>query len=98
MVVADMSGTRFCDSSGIRELVLAHKPARPSNTVFRVVAGPGEVRRSWEYCIWTRCRRCARWTLPWSPVTRGGSSDRLIVCDRVGCRASSQGGRGLFGT
>jgi anti-anti-sigma factor len=45
VVVADMSGTRFCDSSGIRELMLAHKRARASNTVFRVVAGPGEVRR-----------------------------------------------------
>ena len=45
VVVADLSGTRFCDSSGIRELVLAHKRAGASNTVFRVVVGPGEVRR-----------------------------------------------------
>jgi anti-anti-sigma factor len=45
VVVADMSGTRFSDSSGIRELVLAHKRARASGTLFRVVVGPGEVRR-----------------------------------------------------
>ena len=44
-VVADMSGTRFCDSSGVRELVLAHQRARASGTSFRVVVGPGEVRR-----------------------------------------------------
>lgn len=45
LVVADMSGTKFCDTSGIRELVMAHKRAKASNIGFRVVAGPGEVRR-----------------------------------------------------
>jgi anti-anti-sigma factor len=45
VVVADMSGTRFCDSSGIHALVMAHKQARASNAGFRVVVGPGEVRR-----------------------------------------------------
>ena len=45
IVVADMSGTRFCDSSGIHALVTAHQRAQASNTQFRVVAGPGEVRR-----------------------------------------------------
>lgn len=45
VVVADLSGTRFCDSSGIRELVLAHKRARASRTLFRVVVKPGEIRR-----------------------------------------------------
>jgi anti-sigma B factor antagonist len=45
IVVADMSGTRFCDTSGIHVLVMAHKRAQASNTSFRVVVGPGEVRR-----------------------------------------------------
>ena len=39
-----MSGTRFCDTSGIHALVMAYKRAKASNTGFRVVAGPGEVR------------------------------------------------------
>ena len=45
IVIADMSGTRFCDSSGIHALVFAHQRAQASSTQFRVVAGPGEVRR-----------------------------------------------------
>jgi anti-sigma B factor antagonist len=45
VVIADMSGTRFCDTSGIQALVLAHKRAKASRIGFRVVAGPGEVRR-----------------------------------------------------
>ena len=44
IVIADMSGTRFCDTSGIHALVMAYKRAKASNTGFRVVAGPGEVR------------------------------------------------------
>ena len=40
-----MSGARFCDTSGIHALVMAHKRAQASGTEFRVVAGPGEVRR-----------------------------------------------------
>ena len=45
MVVADMSGTRFCDTSGVHALVMAHKRAQASGTGFRVVVRPGEVRR-----------------------------------------------------
>ena len=45
IVIADMSGTRFCDTSGIHALVIAHQRAKASNSEFRVVAGPGEVRR-----------------------------------------------------
>jgi anti-sigma B factor antagonist len=45
IVVADMSGTRFCDTSGIHVLVRAHKRATASNTGFRVVVRPGEVRQ-----------------------------------------------------
>lgn len=45
IVVADMSGTRFCDTSGIHVLVMAHKRAKASNTRFRVVVRPGEVRQ-----------------------------------------------------
>ena len=45
IVVADMSDTRFCDTSGIHALVMAHKRAKASNTRFRVVVRPGEVRQ-----------------------------------------------------
>lgn len=45
IVVADMSGTRFCDTSGIHALVMAHKRAEAGNTSFRVVVRPGEVRQ-----------------------------------------------------
>lgn len=45
VVIADMSGTRFCDTSGIHALVAAHKRAQADGTGFRVVVRPGEVRR-----------------------------------------------------
>jgi anti-sigma B factor antagonist len=45
VVVADMSGTRFCDTSGIHALVAAHKRAQASGAGFRVVVRPGVVRR-----------------------------------------------------
>lgn len=45
VVIADMSGTPFCDTSGIHALVMAYKRAQSSHTGFRAVAGPGEVRR-----------------------------------------------------
>ena len=45
IVIADMSGTRFCDTSGIHALVMAHQRAKANNVEFRVVVGPGEVRR-----------------------------------------------------
>jgi anti-anti-sigma factor len=45
VVVADMSGTRFCDTSGIHALVMAHKRATAKDVRFRVVVRPGEVRR-----------------------------------------------------
>jgi anti-anti-sigma factor len=37
IVVADMSGTRFCDSSGVHALVQAHKHAIASGAQLRVV-------------------------------------------------------------
>jgi anti-anti-sigma factor len=37
VVVADMTGTRFCDSTGLRVLVLAHKQAAAQNTELRLV-------------------------------------------------------------
>ncbi len=43
-VIADMSGTRFCDTSGIHALVMAHQRAKASNSELRVVVRPGEVR------------------------------------------------------
>jgi anti-anti-sigma factor len=36
-VVADMTGTRFCDSSGISILVLAHQKALANNAELRLV-------------------------------------------------------------
>ena len=48
IVIADMSGTRFCDTSGIHALVIAHQRAKASNTEFRVVVPPGEVHRALE--------------------------------------------------
>lgn len=45
VVVADLSGTWFCGSSGIHALVMAYQRAQASGTELRVVAGPGRVRR-----------------------------------------------------
>jgi len=45
VVIAGMSGTRFYDASGIHALVMAYQRAQAGHTGFRVVAGPGEVRR-----------------------------------------------------
>lgn len=41
VLVVDMSGTRFCDSSGVAALVRAWKRARVLEVAFRV-AGPGD--------------------------------------------------------
>ena len=35
IVIADMSGTRFCDTSGIHALVMAYKRGQASHTGFR---------------------------------------------------------------
>ena len=48
VVVADMSGTRFCDTSGIGAMVLACQRAQARHAGCRVVAGPGRIRRVWE--------------------------------------------------
>jgi STAS domain-containing protein len=71
MVVTDMSGTRFCDTSGVHALVMAHKRAQASGTGFRVGwYGPARSAASWEYWAWTRCWRSTRgWTWPCSPGT-----------------------------
>jgi anti-sigma B factor antagonist len=37
-VIADMTGTTFCDSSGISMLVLAHRKAMTNNAELRLVA------------------------------------------------------------
>lgn len=37
IVIADMTGTRFCDSTGLRALVLAHKEAVAHHTELRLV-------------------------------------------------------------
>ena len=45
-VIADMSATRFCDSSGISMLVRAHKHAAANGARLRLVVGPVAVRRA----------------------------------------------------
>lgn len=45
-VVADLTTTTFCDSSGIRHLLLAHQRARAAGVQLRVAVSPvGSVRR-----------------------------------------------------
>jgi anti-sigma B factor antagonist len=45
-VVADFTHTGFCDSSGVRELVTAHKRATANNVAFRVALPPS---RLWDF-------------------------------------------------
>jgi anti-sigma B factor antagonist len=45
-VAADMTATTFCDSSGIRVLVLAHQQAAANNAELRVVIPSARVRRA----------------------------------------------------
>jgi anti-sigma B factor antagonist len=45
MVVADMTATRFCDSTGLRALVLAHKQAAAHHTELRLVITSAGVLR-----------------------------------------------------
>jgi anti-sigma B factor antagonist len=45
-VIADMTATRFCDSSGISVLVRAHKQAVASRTELRLVVPSGAVLRA----------------------------------------------------
>jgi anti-sigma B factor antagonist len=44
-VVADMTATRFCDTSGVRMLVLAHQRAAASGAELRVVIPSASVLR-----------------------------------------------------
>lgn len=45
MVIADMSGTVFCDSTGARELLLATERAEENLAELRLVIGGGPVLR-----------------------------------------------------
>lgn len=45
VVIADMGSTVFCDTSGARQLVLAHKKAVASNRELRVVVPSAPVLR-----------------------------------------------------
>jgi anti-sigma B factor antagonist len=45
-VIADMTATRFCDSSGISVLVRAHKQAAAHGTEFRLVVQSAGVLRT----------------------------------------------------
>jgi anti-anti-sigma factor len=45
-VIADMTGTRFCDSSGISMLLVAHRKAIASSAELRLVALSTEVLRA----------------------------------------------------
>ena len=41
LVIADMTGTTFCDSAGMRILLAVHDRAGASGSVFRVAVEPG---------------------------------------------------------
>ena len=45
VIVADMTGTRFCDSMGLRALVLAHKQAAAHHADLRLVITSANVLR-----------------------------------------------------
>jgi len=45
-VIADMTATRFCDSSGIGVLVRAHRQAAATSTELRLVVPSGAVLRA----------------------------------------------------
>ena len=45
VLVADMTGTGFCDSSGVRMLVLVNRHAAESGSEFRLVIPSSAVRR-----------------------------------------------------
>lgn len=45
MVVADMTGTKFCDPAGLAALVAVHRGAQARGTQLRVAAASAEVRR-----------------------------------------------------
>jgi anti-sigma B factor antagonist len=40
-VIVDFTGTRFCDSAGIREIIIARRLARASNVQLRLAVPPG---------------------------------------------------------
>ncbi len=44
-VIADMSGTTFCDSAGLGQLVMADRAARERGAELRVVTGSARVRQ-----------------------------------------------------
>lgn len=44
-VIADMTGTTFCDSSGLGELAVAHQTAQDLGAELRVVVTTSQVRR-----------------------------------------------------
>jgi len=46
VIIADMSATRFCDSSGISMLVRAHKQAAANETQLRLVVRSASVLRA----------------------------------------------------
>jgi anti-sigma B factor antagonist len=46
LVVADMTGTRFCNSSGISMLVLAHRQAAANGAELRLVVSAAAVLRA----------------------------------------------------
>jgi len=47
-VVADMTATTFCDSSGAKELLLAHNKAAADGIELRIVMPSADVRRLFE--------------------------------------------------
>jgi anti-anti-sigma factor len=54
IVVADMAATRFCDSMGLRALVLAHKRATASGAELRVAVTSKDILHFWPSPNWTQ--------------------------------------------
>ena len=46
VVIADMTSTAFCDTSGFRNLLIAHAQAESAGAQLRVVVRPGAVWRA----------------------------------------------------
>ena len=49
VVIADLGSTVFCDCSGVRQLVLAHKRAVASNRELRMVISSAGCSASWRF-------------------------------------------------
>jgi anti-anti-sigma factor len=76
IVAADMTGTTFCDSMGVRTLVMAHKRAAASSAELRVVVPSAGIRRIMAITrVDTVLRMYRAWTPRWL-LTRDHAAPR----------------------